>query len=173
MNVGGSNPCTPENIAKGKTYFSVPNDDTHFIECGAGGDANILPCPDLLVWDETRLSCVYKFEVGRPKPTSSTGQLSGQSMNLSSFLLDCPSFCPRVCTSFYVNTFLPIYIKFLKFRWWYIYHIWVIIIQKQTSTKMYVHHFKSGLINNMDNMRISGTGPSWVIIGQWKYLHVV
>ena len=28
------------------------------------------------------------------------------------------------------------------------------------------HHFKSDLINNMDHMRISGTEPSSVILGQ-------
>ena len=30
------------------------------------------------------------------------------------------------------------------------------------------HHFKSGLINNMDHMRISGTEPSSVILSQTK-----
>ena len=31
-----------------------------------------------------------------------------------------------------------------------------------------IHHFKSDLINNMDHMRISGTEPSSVILGQTK-----
>ena len=31
-----------------------------------------------------------------------------------------------------------------------------------------IHHFISDLINNMDHMRISGTEPSSVIIGQTK-----
>ena len=32
----------------------------------------------------------------------------------------------------------------------------------------YVHQFKSDIINNMDHMRISGTEPSSVILGQTK-----
>ena len=31
-----------------------------------------------------------------------------------------------------------------------------------------IHHFKSDLMNNMDNMRISGTEPSSVILSQTK-----
>ena len=33
---------------------------------------------------------------------------------------------------------------------------------------MYIHHFKSDFINNMDHMRISGKEPSSVILSQTK-----
>ena len=33
-----------------------------------------------------------------------------------------------------------------------------------------VHNFKSDSINNMDHMRISGNGPSSVILGQTEEL---
>ena len=48
-------------------------------------------------------------------------------------------------------------------------------IQKETSIKMYTP-FNTDLINNMDHMRISGTEPSSVILGQksslksWKVM---
>ena len=38
-----------------------------------------------------------------------------------------------------------------------------------TSTKMYMHHFKSDSINDMDHMRISGTEPSSVILSKTNY----
>ena len=51
----------------------------------------------------------------------------------------------------------------------------VVEIQKETSIKMYTP-FNTDLINNMDHMRISGTEPSSVILGQksslksWKVM---
>ena len=42
-------------------------------------------------------------------------------------------------------------------------------IWKETSTYMYTH-FKSDLINNMDNIRISGTESSSVILSQQSRL---
>ena len=41
-------------------------------------------------------------------------------------------------------------------------------IQNETFTKMYIHYFKSDLINSMDHMHISGTEPSSVILSQTK-----
>ena len=35
-----------------------------------------------------------------------------------------------------------------------------------------IHHFKSDLIYNMDHMRIPGTEPSSVILGQTKYMYL-
>ena len=51
----------------------------------------------------------------------------------------------------------------------------VVEIQKETSIKMYTP-FNTDLINNMDHMRIWGTEPSSVILGQksslksWKVM---
>ncbi|KAK3102028.1 hypothetical protein FSP39_008215 [Pinctada imbricata] len=77
----GSNPCTAQNLAAGNNYFAIKNDPSHFIECGPDGLVNILPCPDRLVWDETRYSCVYKSTLaGGARPTSSTGDLTSAGL---------------------------------------------------------------------------------------------
>jgi len=72
-----NNPCTPENLGNGKNYFSIAGDNKNFIECDLNGDAHVLPCPPELVWDETRLSCVYVFVATNPLPTSTAGVLPG------------------------------------------------------------------------------------------------
>ena len=43
---------------------------------------------------------------------------------------------------------------------------------KETSTKLYVHHFKSDSINNMGHMRISGTETPPVIPAKQSSLNV-
>ncbi|KAL4225899.1 hypothetical protein ACF0H5_013887 [Mactra antiquata] len=73
----GDNPCTPQALAAGNIYFAVSGDDTKFIECDMLGHANILPCPDGLVWDESRLSCVYSFTVGGGSTGTGTGTTTG------------------------------------------------------------------------------------------------
>ena len=72
-----TNPCTPENLGNGKNYFAIAGDNKNFIECDLNGDAHVLPCPPELVWDESRLSCVYVFVATNPLPTSPTGVLPG------------------------------------------------------------------------------------------------
>ena len=47
----------------------------------------------------------------------------------------------------------------------YVQYIEYVVIQKETSTKMYTS-FSIGLINNMDHMRISGNKLSSVIHGR-------
>ncbi|KAK3587560.1 hypothetical protein CHS0354_004849 [Potamilus streckersoni] len=69
--VNPANPCTPENLVAGNIYFAVTGDETRFIECDLLGHANVLMCPSGLVWNESRLSCVYKFA------TSGTGTGTG------------------------------------------------------------------------------------------------
>ncbi|XP_062568542.1 uncharacterized protein LOC134230718 [Saccostrea cucullata] len=71
----GSNPCTQQNIARGNLYFAIAGDTHKFIECDLLGNANQLTCPSLLVWDQTRLSCVYSFQSGQPLPTPNTAIL--------------------------------------------------------------------------------------------------
>ncbi|XP_069142451.1 uncharacterized protein [Argopecten irradians] len=76
----GSNPCTQENIQAGNIYFSVANDITKFIECDMLGHPTILDCPDGLVWQESRLSCV--FQIGTVLPANgNTGAGSAGSGN--------------------------------------------------------------------------------------------
>ncbi|XP_052677094.1 uncharacterized protein LOC128158344 [Crassostrea angulata] len=75
-----SNPCTPENLAKGIIYFAVTGEKNKFIECDLNGNANVLTCPSLLAWDESRLSCVYSFQAGQPTPTPNTASLGGSGV---------------------------------------------------------------------------------------------
>ncbi|XP_045165186.1 period circadian protein-like [Mercenaria mercenaria] len=70
-----NNPCTPDALAAGNIYFAVKGDDTKFIECDMLGHANVLPCSSGLVWNEGRLSCVYKF-VGSGGSGTGTGGIS-------------------------------------------------------------------------------------------------
>ncbi|XP_060076430.1 uncharacterized protein LOC132556055 [Ylistrum balloti] len=74
----GSNPCSQTNIQAGNIYFSVADDITKFIECDMLGHPNILDCPAGLVWQESRLSCV--FQIGTVLPgAGSAGTGSGNT----------------------------------------------------------------------------------------------
>jgi len=42
--------------------FYISDDANKFIECDMLGHANVLPCSTGLVWNESRLSCVYTFD---------------------------------------------------------------------------------------------------------------
>nr|AYK39577.1 peritrophin [Ruditapes philippinarum] len=72
----GDNPCTPEALAAGNIYFAVKGDETKFIECDMLGHPNVLPCSSGLVWNESRLSCVYKFQ-GSGSGSTGTGTGTG------------------------------------------------------------------------------------------------
>ncbi|XP_069138969.1 peritrophin-1-like [Argopecten irradians] len=67
-----NNQCTPQNIAKGDLYFAISGSPNQFIECDLNGNANILTCPSNLVWDQSRLSCVYAFTQVNPTPQPGT-----------------------------------------------------------------------------------------------------
>ncbi|KAK3101059.1 hypothetical protein FSP39_000659, partial [Pinctada imbricata] len=79
----GTNPCTTANLALNNIYFAVMSDNHKFIECDPNGNANVLTCPSLLVWDQGRLSCVYTFVAGQPQPTPNSALLpsTGVSTN--------------------------------------------------------------------------------------------
>lgn len=55
----GYNPCTPQSVAVGQLYFAYPGDNNKFIECDLQGNPSVLSCPNLLVWDQSILSCIY------------------------------------------------------------------------------------------------------------------
>nr|XP_022298538.1 uncharacterized protein LOC111107568 [Crassostrea virginica] len=74
------NPCTQINLSRGNIYFAYPGDKNKFIECDLQGNANVLSCPSLLSWDESRLSCVYSFLAGQPQPTPNTAVLTGSGV---------------------------------------------------------------------------------------------
>lgn len=76
-------------------YFFISGDDTKFIECDMLGHANVLPCPDGLVWDESRLSCVYKFTVPGSGTGTGTGTGTGERLNLYSVYL---KYIHKFCT---------------------------------------------------------------------------
>ena len=78
----GQNPCTVTNIGKGNLYFIVATDKTKFIECDLNGNANVLTCPSQLVWDQTRLSCVYNFQLGMAVTTPNPNALTGKYFQL-------------------------------------------------------------------------------------------
>jgi len=58
-----NNPCTVDNIAKGNLYFALAGSKVQFIECDQLGKMNVLDCPGGLVWEQSRLSCVYQVSV--------------------------------------------------------------------------------------------------------------
>jgi len=55
------------------TALLTAGDNTKFIECDLLGHPNVLPCPSGLVWDESRLSCVYDFSVNGGTTGTGTG----------------------------------------------------------------------------------------------------
>lgn len=80
-----SNPCTSTNLAQGNIYFAYAFDKYRFIECDLLGNANILSCPSGLVWEQSRLSCVYDIGTDNvvPNPAGTgTGTGTGGAVNL-------------------------------------------------------------------------------------------
>jgi len=81
--VNANNPCTAQNVARGLLYFTFAGDNTKFYECDLQGNPSILSCPNLLVWDQNILSCVYPVDLKgtggntlnpRPTPQIPAGQ---------------------------------------------------------------------------------------------------
>lgn len=66
------------------TCFVITDNDTAFIECDLLGNANVIACPNDLVWDQSRLSCVYRFSVAGSGTGTSTGTGSGTSTGTGS-----------------------------------------------------------------------------------------
>lgn len=52
-------PCTAQALQQGQVYFPYPGDKTKFYECTGIGQVQVLQCPNGLVWDTTRVACVY------------------------------------------------------------------------------------------------------------------
>ncbi|XP_061179258.1 uncharacterized protein LOC133187884 [Saccostrea echinata] len=76
-----SNPCSVLNINRGNIYFAYAFDKYRFIECDLLGNANILNCPSGLVWEQSRLSCVYDIGTDNVVPNpAGTGTGSGTGM---------------------------------------------------------------------------------------------
>ncbi|XP_041378127.1 uncharacterized protein LOC121390392 [Gigantopelta aegis] len=63
------NPCTQQHINNGQIYWPFPTDKSKFIECNANGVANVLSCPSGLLWDQTKVSCVYPAKSSGPVAT--------------------------------------------------------------------------------------------------------
>lgn len=76
-NTGMTNPCTVQNLQTGNIYFAISTDKTQFIECDLNGHANVLTCPAQLEWDQSRLSCVYKFTNTGGQPITTMDPNSG------------------------------------------------------------------------------------------------
>ncbi|XP_060067892.1 probable endochitinase [Ylistrum balloti] len=76
-----SNPCSPQNLATGSVYFPVPGNKHKFIECSPDGSANLLDCPSLLEWDQTRQSCVYSSQTQTQQPTQDPNTLTGSGVD--------------------------------------------------------------------------------------------
>nr|XP_022296763.1 uncharacterized protein LOC111106396 [Crassostrea virginica] len=75
-----SNPCSSTNLQQGNIYFAYAFDKYRFIECDLLGNANILSCPSGLVWEQSRLSCVYDIGTDNVVPNpggTGTGTGSG------------------------------------------------------------------------------------------------
>jgi len=66
-------PCTSQALRQGQIYFPFPGDNTKFYECTGVNNAQVLTCPQGLMWDSGRVACVYKSTQGQTgtvvKPT--------------------------------------------------------------------------------------------------------
>ncbi|KAK7486065.1 hypothetical protein BaRGS_00022674 [Batillaria attramentaria] len=72
-------PCTAQAVSTGQIYFSYPGDNSRFYECTGVGQAQLLQCPTGLVWDASRVACVYAASTGAIQFTNpcTPQQLSG------------------------------------------------------------------------------------------------
>ncbi|XP_052780497.1 uncharacterized protein LOC128217399 [Mya arenaria] len=66
--LGIPSPCTAQNLQAGRIFFSVANSNKQFIQCDAAGIARVITCPDQLIWDQNRQSCVYTLQGGVANP---------------------------------------------------------------------------------------------------------
>jgi len=62
-------PCTQAALQAGSVYFPFPGDNTRFYECTGVNSAQVLTCPQGLVWDSGRVACVYAAGQGNVNPT--------------------------------------------------------------------------------------------------------
>ncbi|XP_052780489.1 uncharacterized protein LOC128217390 [Mya arenaria] len=56
--------CTAQNLQMGRLCFNVYTSDKQFIQCAAAGNGRVITCPDQLIWDQNRQSCVFAFQEG-------------------------------------------------------------------------------------------------------------
>ncbi|XP_052780516.1 uncharacterized protein LOC128217414 [Mya arenaria] len=78
--LGIPSPCTAQSLQAGRIFFSVANSNKQFIQCDAAGNARVITCPDQLIWDQNRQSCVYTLQGGVANPgylAAVTGFLNG------------------------------------------------------------------------------------------------
>ncbi|XP_052780524.1 uncharacterized protein LOC128217421 [Mya arenaria] len=78
--LGIPSPCTAQSLQAGRIFFSVANSNKQFIQCDAVGNARVITCPDQLIWDQNRQSCVYTLQGGVANPgylAAVTGFLNG------------------------------------------------------------------------------------------------
>ncbi|WAR24952.1 hypothetical protein MAR_010656 [Mya arenaria] len=66
--LGIPSPCTAQSLQAGRIFFSVANSNKQFIQCDAAGIARVITCPDQLIWDQNRQSCVYTLQGGVANP---------------------------------------------------------------------------------------------------------
>ncbi|WAR24945.1 hypothetical protein MAR_010649 [Mya arenaria] len=62
--LGIPSPCTAQSLQAGRIFFSVANSNKQFIQCDAAGNARVITCPDRLIWDQNKQSCVYTLQGG-------------------------------------------------------------------------------------------------------------
>ncbi|WAR24949.1 hypothetical protein MAR_010653 [Mya arenaria] len=66
--LGIPSPCTAQSLQAGRIFFSVANSNKQFIQCDAAGNARVITCPDQLIWDQNRQSCIYTLQGGVANP---------------------------------------------------------------------------------------------------------
>ncbi|XP_076470817.1 uncharacterized protein LOC143300774 [Babylonia areolata] len=62
--VVSTSPCTAQALQQGQVYFPYPGDSAKFYECTGVGQVQVLQCPQGLVWDGSRIACVYAAGAG-------------------------------------------------------------------------------------------------------------
>ncbi|WAR24937.1 hypothetical protein MAR_010641 [Mya arenaria] len=56
--------CTAQNLQMGRLCFNVYTSEKQFIQCTAAGNGHVITCPDQLIWDQNRQSCVFALQEG-------------------------------------------------------------------------------------------------------------
>ncbi|WAR24951.1 hypothetical protein MAR_010655 [Mya arenaria] len=83
--LGIPSPCTAQSLQAGRIFFSVANSNKQFIQCDAAGNARVITCPDQLIWDQNRQSCVYTLQGGVANP----GYLAAVTVKLKKIIRLC------------------------------------------------------------------------------------
>ncbi|WAR24964.1 hypothetical protein MAR_010668 [Mya arenaria] len=94
--LGIPSPCTAQSLQAGRIFFSVANSNKQFIQCDAAGNARVITCPDQLIWDQNRQSCVYTLQGGVANPgylAAVTVKLKKKIIRLCQFVLKNENDC--------------------------------------------------------------------------------